>query len=260
MKKLICALFIFSLSVSQIVFSADEHRDVGVVEHLGNYIPDDVYFYDSLGKKVNVKELVKKTPTVIAPVYFTCPNVCNLLQSSLSNIVPEIKLAPGKDYQILSVSFDENDTPDIASRKKDNYMAALENFPEDSWKFLTGDKDNIDKFMDSIGFKFRREGKDFIHSVALIILSPDGKIVRYVYGTRILPFDLTMAIVEAQKGEVGFSVKRVLSYCFSYDPNGKKYVFNVMKVSATIILAGVVTLFLVLTLTGKRKSTRGKDE
>ncbi|MDK2793054.1 MAG: hypothetical protein PWQ25_1917 [Deferribacteres bacterium] len=71
MKKLICALFIFSLSVSQIVFSADEHRDVGVVEHLGNYIPDDVYFYDSLGKKVNVKELVKKTPTVIAPVYFT---------------------------------------------------------------------------------------------------------------------------------------------------------------------------------------------
>jgi protein SCO1/2 len=204
--------------------------------------------------------LVKKTPTVIAPVYFTCPNVCNLLQSSLSNIVPEIKLAPGKDYQILSVSFDENDTPDIASRKKDNYMAALKNFPEDSWKFLTGDKDNIDKFMDSIGFKFRREGKDFIHSVALIILSPDGKIVRYVYGTRILPFDLTMAIVEAQKGEVGFSVKRVLSYCFSYDPNGKKYVFNVMKVSATIILAGVVTLFLVLTLTGKRKSTRGKDE
>jgi protein SCO1/2 len=160
----------------------------------------------------------------------------------------------------LSVSFDENDTPDIASRKKDNYMAALKNFPEDSWKFLTGDKDNIDKFMDSIGFKFRREGKDFIHSVALIILSPDGKIVRYVYGTRILPFDLTMAIVEAQKGEVGFSVKRVLSYCFSYDPNGKKYVFNVMKVSATIILAGVVTLFLVLTLTGKRKSTRGKDE
>lgn len=260
MKKLICALFIFSLSVSQIVFSADEHRDVGVVEHLGNYIPDDVYFYDSLGKKVNVKELVKKTPTVIAPVYFTWPNVCNLLQSSLSNIVPEIKLAPGKDYQILSVSFDENDTPDIASRKKDNYMAALKNFPEDSWKFLTGDKDNIDKFMDSIGFKFRREGKDFIHSVALIILSPDGKIVRYVYGTRILPFDLTMAIVEAQKGEVGFSVKRVLSYCFSYDPNGKKYVFNVMKVSATIILAGVVTLFLVLTLTGKRKSTRGKDE
>jgi len=238
----------------------NDQKDVGVIEHLGSYIPDNVYFLDSKGEKVNVKEVVKKAPTVIAPVYFTCPNICNILQSTLSNIIPDIRLIPGKDYQILSVSFDENDTPEIASKKKSNYMAILNNFPEDSWKFLTGEKDNIDKLMHSIGFKFKRVDKDFIHSVALIVLAPDGKIVRYIYGMRILPFDLTMAIVEAQQGKVGFSVKRVLSYCFSYDPNGKKYVFNVMKVSATIILIGIVTLFLVLILTGKRKSTRGKNE
>lgn len=257
-KSLICLLF-FILIFNGVSYP-DEQKDVGIIEHLGTYIPNDVYFLDSKGKKVVIKEVVKRSPTVIAPVYFTCPNVCNILQSTLSNIIPDVKLTPGKDYQILSVSFDENDTPEIAFKKKNNYMAILDNFPEDSWKFLTGDKENIDKFMNSIGFKFKRDGKDFIHSVALIILAPDGKIVRYIYGMRILPFDLTMAIVEAQQGKVGFSVKRVLSYCFSYDPNGKKYVFNVMKVSATIILIGIVTLFLVLTLTGKRKSTRGKDE
>lgn len=231
-------------------------REVGIFENLGGVIPDDIFFYDETGKKVNFREILSKASTIIAPVYFTCPNVCNILQSSLANVLPDISLKPGEDYQVISASFDEYDTPDIAKSKKSNFMAAMDyKFPEDHWKFLTSDKENIKKLMDFIGFKFKRAGKDFIHSVVVVAVSTDGKIVRYVYGTRILPFDLTMSLVEAQKGEVGLSVKRVLSYCFSYDPSGKRYVFNVMKVSGTLILSGLFIMFLVLVFGGKKRRT-----
>jgi protein SCO1/2 len=236
-------------------------QDIGIEEHLGSYLPDNITFYDSNGEKVNIKEIIRKAPTIIAPVYFTCPNVCNILQSTIVNLIPQLNLIPGKDYQILSVSFDERDNIQVAKEKKANYMMALNNsFPPEYWRFLTGDQNNIRKIMDAIGFKFRREGNDFIHGVVVVVVSPDGKIVRYIYGTRILPFDITMAITEAQKGLPGLSVKRVLNYCFSYDPSGKKYVFNIMKVSGTIIIIALVTMFLVLTLKGKRNTRRGKYE
>lgn len=247
----------FSLAVAGDV---PEERDVGIFENLGSTIPGGIFFYDESGRKVDIRDVLSKAPALIAPVYFTCPNVCNILQSSLANIIPEVSLKPGEDFQIISASFDEFDTPELAKSKKRNFMAAMDSkFPEEHWKFLTSDKENITKLMDAIGFKFRRQGKDFIHSVVVVAVSKEGKIVRYVYGTRILPFDLTMSLVEAQKGSVGVSVKRVLSYCFSYDPAGKRYVFNVMKVSGTVILSGLFIMFLVLVFGGK-KTKRGKNE
>lgn len=252
----VCLVFSFvSLSISSEDLTPP--KEVGIFENLGGVIPDDIFFYDENGKKVNIREVLSKAPTIIAPVYFTCPNVCNILQGSLANVLPKISLKPGLDYQVISASFDEYDTPEIAKSKKTNFMAAMDNkFPEDNWKFLTSDKENIKKLMDFIGFKFKRQGKDFIHSVVVVAVSKDGKIVRYVYGTRILPFDITMSLVEAQKGEVGLSVKRVLAYCFSYDPTGKRYVFNIMKISGTLILSGLFIMFLVLVFGGK-KNRRG---
>lgn len=266
MKKAIILLFgiftvvSFSYADDKNINSEKQPVQVGVDEKLGNYIPSDLFFLDSDGNNVRVVELIKRAPSIILPVYFSCPNVCNILLSSFANLIPQIKLKPGLEYQVLSISFDELDTPEIAKNKKLNYMAALKDFPADSWIFLTGDKENIKKFMDAIGFKFRRKGKDFIHPVTAVIASKDGKIVRYLYGTRILPFDLNMALIEAQKGEVGFSVKRVLSYCFSYDSKGKRYVFSIMKVSGTLIL-GMLLLFLIaLVFSGKKKDMRGKNE
>lgn len=265
LKKIVVAALVAILLITPLaganVSTIDETQEVGIFEHLDSILPEDAYFYDSDGKKVNIKELVEKAPTIIAPVYFTCPSVCNILQSSLVNLIPQLSLIPNKDYQILSISFDENDTVEIAKNKKKNFMMALNNeFPEDAWRFLTGDRENIKKIMDAIGFKFKRVDKDFLHSVAVVIVSTDGKIVRYIYGTRILPFDITMAITEAEKGKSGLSIKRVISYCFSYDPNGKKYVFNVMKVSGTIIIVGLIGMFLILVFTGKKRKARGKYE
>jgi len=230
--------------------------EVGVEEKLGEIIPEGIYFYDSKGEQVEIKDLVSQRPTIIAPVYYKCTNVCNILQSTLTNILPQVKLNPYKDYQVLSVSFDSTETPAIAANAKNNYMAALpERFGDDSWKFLTGDKENINKLMNSIGFNFKKrpDSDMFIHPVTLVLISTEGKIVRYLYGTRLLPFDLTMAIVEAQKGNVGVSVKRVLSYCFDYDPEGRTYVFNVMRVSGTIIIVFIVITFLVIAFGGKKK-------
>jgi len=263
MKKRIF-LVLFLLALASTAFSADigsnktrpSESEVGVEEKLGNIIPEGIYFYNSKGEEVEIKKLVSQRPTIIAPVYYKCTNVCNILQSKLTNILPRVKLNPGKDYQVLSVSFDSTETPAIAANEKNNYMAALpEKFGEDSWKFLTGDKENIDKLMNTIGFNFKKRPNSdmFIHPVTLVLISTEGKIVRYLYGTRLLPFDLTMAIVEAQKGNVGVSVKRVLSYCFDYDPEGRTYVFNVMRVSGTIIIVFIVITFLVIAFGGKKK-------
>jgi len=233
--------------------TAEEITKIGVTEKLGEHIPLDAVFTDSTGKTVTLAELVTK-PTIFAPVYYSCPNVCNFLQTSLADVVPQIKLKPGVDFQIISVSFDENDTPEIAANKKVNYMKAADGkIPENAWIFLTGDRENILKFTNSVGFRFMRRGVDFAHPVAVMAVSPTGKIVRYLYGTDILPFELTMAAVEASKEQTGLSVKKLVSYCFSYDPQGKKYVFNIMKVSGAVVLTVLFIFAGFLVFGGKKR-------
>jgi protein SCO1/2 len=128
-------------------------------------------------------------------------------------------------------------------------------FPEDAWRFLTGDKENIRKLTDAVGFHFRREREDFLHPVSLILLSPDGKITRYIYGTDFLPFDLKMALLEASEGRVGPTVGKVLRFCFSYDPKGRKYVFNTLKVTGIVTLLFALSFIAFLVFKGKRRQT-----
>jgi protein SCO1/2 len=226
---------------------------IGVTEKLGQQIASEARFRDEGGRVVTMAEMVDK-PTIIVPVYFSCPNVCAIIQSSLAAVLPDVRLEPGRDFQVISVSFDEKDTPELAAAQKRNFMAAMDfRFPETGWRFLTGDEKNIRLLTDSLGFGFRREGKDFLHPVAIMAVSPKGKIARYLYGTRPLAFDLTMAATEAGREQVGLSVKRVLAYCFSYDPEGKRYVFNFMKITGTGILAILGVLLVSLMLAGRKK-------
>jgi len=120
-------------------------------------------------------------------------------------------------------------------------------FPDASWRFLTGTQDAIFQLTDAVGFKFQRQGDAFEHPASLIILSPDGKIVRYLYGLTYLPFDLKMALTEAQEGKVRPTIRRVLLFCFSYDPEGRTYVFNILKVAGILVLflAAIFTIILV---------------
>ncbi len=228
--------------------------DISLDEKLGQYLPADLTFTDETGKKMNFKELIDK-PTIIAPVYLSCMHVCPMLLNGLADVLGNMDMVkPGKDYKVLTVSFDDKDTPKIAADKKINYLKAIgKPFPADSWKFLTGDAANIKRFTESIGFKYQKDGDEFSHPIALIIVAPDGKIVRYLYGTRFLPFEVTMALTEAAEGRVGSTTREVLQYCFSYDPLKKTYVFNILKVTGTVMVLFVGSFFAYLMISTKKK-------
>ena len=132
-------------------------------------------------------------------------------------------------------------------------------FPEEAWKFLTDGRENIHQLTEAVGFRFKREGKDFLHPVSLIILSREGKIVRYLYGPDPLPLDLKMALLEASEGRVGPTINKVLRFCFSYDPKGRKYVFNILKVTGSVTLLFALSFAVFLFFKGKRRQPKAGE-
>ncbi len=225
---------------------------VGIVEHLGQHLPGDVVLNDEQGRPVNLRQLIT-LPTILVPVYYACPTACNLLLGRLSQVLPQVRLQPGRDFQVVAVSFDERETPRLARQKHLDFTTAMAGgFPPQHWHFLTGDLANIMRLMDAIGFHFQRQGDMFRHPMALVAVSPSGKITRYLYGDNPLPFDLTMAATEAAGEKTGLSITRALALCYSYDPQGRRYVFNLMGMAGLAVLAGIL-LFVVFLVVGARK-------
>jgi len=226
---------------------------VGLDEHLGNKIPLDLVFRDESGKGVRLGELVTG-PTIILPVYYSCTNVCNFLQAGLARALPQIKARPGTEYRVISISFDETENPQQAARSKRMYLTSMNTpFPEDGWRFLTGDAAAIHSLTAAVGYRFQRQGRDFIHPVASFIVAKDGTIVRYLYGTSFLPKDLSLALLEAREGKTGKTIRTVMDFCFSFDPKGKTYVFNLFRVSATVVILCAVGFLAFLILGGKKR-------
>ncbi len=243
-----------SLSISQPVGLRDDY-EIGIIERLGEQVPLDLLFRDESGDTLRLNDFITG-PVVVSLVYFNCPGICSPLLGGMVDVLDRMDLKPGQDYQAVTISFDPSDTPDLARDKKRNYFKSFRRgpFPEDQWKWVTADSLTIRKFTDAVGFKYRQEGRDFIHAAALIVLSRDGTISRYLRGIEFQPFDLKMAITEASQGRVGPTISKVLLYCFSYDPAGKKYVFNVTKVGGTIflILLIIFIAFLIFRRPGKK--------
>jgi protein SCO1/2 len=257
-------LFFSLLTLILIVNTAFGHgttatsADIALDEKLGHYLPADATFVDENGKKIDLKKSIDK-PTIIAPVYLHCTHECPLLLNGLADVLGKLQIIkPGKDFQVLALSFDEKDNPGIATDKKKNYLKAVGRpFPAADWKFLTGDAGTIKKFTEAIGFTFQRDGAhDFSHPVVLVVIAPGGKIVRYLYGTRFLPFDVTMALTEAAQGRTGSTTRKVLEYCFSYDPLKKSYVFNILQVTGSVMVLFVVSFLAYLMLSTKKKRKR----
>lgn len=233
--------------------TAEEERQAGLDERLGFKIPLDVAFRDETGKRIILSDLITG-PTIILPVYYSCSNVCNFLQGGLARVLPAVNSLPGKDYRIISVSFDENETPELAAKYKKIYYAAIHApFPDEGWRFLTGDAASVRRLTDAAGYGFMRKGRDFVHPVASIVVSGDGTIVRYLYGTTFLPKDISLALLEAREGTVGASIRKVVAYCFTFDPAGKTYVFNLLRVSATVVILCTGAFMLFLIVAGRRR-------
>ncbi len=251
-------LVVVALLLASTVFSHGTEvstADISLDERLGQYLPADTMFTDEYGIKADLEKWIDK-PTIIAPVYLTCMHECPLLLTGLAKVLGKLDLVkPGKDFQVIALSFDDNDTPKIAAEKKGNYLKAIGRpFPPESWKFLTGDAANIKKFTDSIGFKFQRDGEhEFSHPITLVIVTPGGKIVRYLYGTNFLPFDLAMALTEAAEGRVGSPARTAIMYCFSYDPLKKSYVFNILKVTGSAMVLFAASFFVYLIISTKKR-------
>lgn len=259
----LCLIFASTPALCATEHMHHEHRaplettsEVGLDEHLGNVIPLDALFRDEQGRQVKLSELIT-VPTLIAPVYFSCPNVCSFLQGDLARVLPQIRLTPGKDYRVLSISFDDRDGPAEAAKARQTYRTAMNApFPDDGWRFLTGDEVTIRRLLDTAGYRFARRDNDFLHPVAVFVVTPDGRIVRYLHGTRMLPLDVTLAFTEAAEGRLGGTIRKVVQFCFSYDPEGRRYVFNLLRVSAVAVLltAGGFALYLVLSNRKKPKT------
>lgn len=232
-----------------------EKVPIGINEHLGETINLNYTFVDEKGDTLSLAELVDK-PTILNFVYFNCPGICTPLLGGLQDVIDRVDLKPGVDFQILTISINKDETPDLALKKKRNYFKGLKReFPDEAWLWMTGDSANIAGLTDEVGFNFRRTGDDFAHPAALTVLSPQGKIARYLYGITFNQFDLKMALIEASEGRVGPTIAKVIKFCFSYDPAGRKYVFNILKVSATLIILFVI-IFVVVTSLKPKKSRR----
>lgn len=227
-------------------------HQIGVDERLGEIIRLDLTFRDEHGRSLRLKDFIDK-PTLLLPVYYHCPQACNLMLASLAGAIEGAPLTPGEDYRVLAVSFDEEETPALAGESKRNYIKLIEKpFPGNQWKFLTGEENAIRALLADLGYRMKKTGPHmFIHPNVMVVLSPEGGIIRYLYGVHFLPFDVGMALTEASGGTPRLSIRRALTYCFDYDAEKKTYVFKAFRVVAVSILM-VLGIFLFFLLRGKK--------
>jgi len=232
-----------------------EDPEIGVVEHLEDYIPEDIHIIAVNGDTVQLKSLIDK-PTILNLVYYRCPGICSPLMNGLAEVIGKSDLVLGKDYQVLTVSFDPTEDTSLAVKKRRNYYTQIgKEVDPEGWKFFVADSANIVNLTESVGFKYKKTGNDYLHSATLIVLSPDGMIARYLHGTYFLPFELKMSVIEAGKGKSGPSINRVLQFCYSYDPEGQAYVFNVTRVAGTLIIFIALVILAFLLAKPRQKRT-----
>lgn len=211
--KRIFFLIAYFLLITAVGNNAQSKKSaVGIDENLGGQIPLELQFTDDSGKQIKLGDIVNK-PTIFMFVFFECKGLCTPLMGEVASQVDKLDLKPGTDYQIVSVSFAPEDNAELAAGKKVNYLNTIKReFPDSAWRFLTGDSASIAKLTDVVGFRYKKEGDQYIHAGALILVSPKGKITRYLLGTEFLPFDIKMAVIEASEGKATPTIAKVLNF------------------------------------------------
>lgn len=247
--KLIPVILILILSFSSdyglAITDARDIKDIGIDEKLGDYIPGDIVLQDENNEPVAIKDLLSAdTPTILNLVYYSCPKLCNFATDGLLQVVNETQaLSLGEDFKILTVSFDSEDTAQLAASKAAKYHKETKRAEgtQGNWPFLIGDKKNIEKLTESVGFRYKVDGDEFAHASALIVLTPEGMISRYLHGIQHEPTDFRLSLLEASKGEIGTSqlINSVLLFCYGFDPVGKKYALKALNI---VKAGGIITL------------------
>ncbi len=227
--------------------------NVGIEQHLDAQVPSNLAFTDDNGRAVNLGDYFGKKPLILELVYYNCPMLCGENLAGLTGSMKMIKFDLGKEFEVLTVSFNPNETAQLAAEKKRDYVKRYGRpGAETGWHFLTGTADSINALTKAVGFQYQYDAakNQYAHATAIMVLTPQGRISRYFYGVDFPPKDLRMGLVEASEGKIGNAVDQVLLYCYHYDPAAGKYgavVANMLKIggAATIVmLGGMIVVFL----------------
>jgi len=221
-------------------------RDVGFDQNLNAPVPLDVMFRDESGRAVALGEYFGKRPVVMVFAYYDCPMLCTQVINGLASALGVLSLNPGQDFEIVTVSFDPRDTPASAAAKKAHYLERYTRAgAAGAWHFLTGEQASIDRLTKAAGFRYAWDAptNQFAHPSGVIVLTPDGRLARYLFGIEYGPRDLRFAIVDASAGKAGNPADALLLYCYHYDPMTGRYGFVIMR---ALRLAGVGTVLALL--------------
>jgi protein SCO1 len=223
-------------------------KNVGIQQNLNQPLPLDLTFTDDLGRTVRLGDYFGKKPVILSLVYFNCPMLCGEVLSGLEHSLRMMKLDVGKDFDVITVSFDPKDTAEMAAKKKAEFLRRYQRGgAEQGWHFLVGQQSAIDALTKAVGFQYDYDQttQQFAHATAIMIATPDGKLAQYYYGVEYPPKDLRLGLVEAGNGKIGNVVDQLLLYCYHYDPEKGKYSATILRV---LRLAGLATMLSIGTL------------
>ena len=220
-------------------------EDVRIEQRLNEQIPAELVFRDENDEEVRLGDYYGKKPILLALVYFRCPMMCTEVLNGLADCLKQVPLEMGKDYSVVTVSFDTKDTPEKAEKKKANYLELYgKSGGEEGWHFLTGQQPSIDSITQAAGFHyvFDEKTQQFAHPAGIMVLTPEGRISKYFYGIRYSARDVRLGLVDASDRKIGTPADQVLLYCFHYDPEMGKYTANVMNL---VRMSGIFTLLVI---------------
>jgi protein SCO1/2 len=238
-------------------------KDVTIEQKLNSQLPLNAIFRDETGREVKLGEYFGKRPVVLALVYYECPMLCTQILNGMVRSAKVMSLEPGKDYDVLAISFDARETPKMAAAKKAVYVKEYGR-PEtaEGWHFLTGGLDSIKQVTDAVGFRFKWDvyNAQFAHASAIYVLTPQGKLSKYFYGIEYSPKDMRLGLVEASQNKIGNAVDQILLFCYHFDPTTGKYTGAALSILRVAGAATVLTLggfvFIMLRRENKQKGNR----
>ena len=233
--------------------------DVGFDQHLGDAVPLDAVFRDESGRSVKLGDYFGRRPVVLSLAYYECPMLCTVTLNGLASALDVLSFEPGRDFEIVNVSFEPKETPALAAAKKAAYLRRYRRpGAAGAWHFLTGDAAQIRRLTGAVGFKYAwdEQTKQYAHASGIMVLTADGRLARYLYGVEYAPKDLRLGLIEASQGRIGSPVDKLLLYCYQYDPMQGKYGAVVLRI---VRVGGVVTLlglggFVIVALRRERKA------
>jgi protein SCO1/2 len=246
--------------------SDDVLKQVGIEQRLNNQVPLDLGFRDESGREVRLGDYFRNDkPVLLTLVYYECPMLCNQVLNGVVGTLGAVTFTPGKEFEVVTVSFDPREGPELAAKKKETYLKRYRRENAGlGWHFLTGDKASIDALAESVGFRYvwDEESKQFAHASAIMVLTPQGRLSHYFYGVEYSPKDLRLALVEASEGRIGSPVDALILYCYHYDPATGKFapVMAVLRVAGVLTVIALAALIYYLSRRARRKDERWEEE